>query len=130
MAATGNEVPLLSQLVLLKEWIDQKLKFKIDAPPMVAPEDGDILCYRSDQSSSPGTIWRQPDEAVPNATASADGLMSAADKVKLDGLPSSFTAPAVDIVKVTEHKVDYSKDTLEIVVDSTGQVTSMYFVSV
>lgn len=130
MAATGNEVPLLSQLLLLKNWITGKLDLKVDAPPIVAPEDGEILCYRNDQSSSPGTIWKQPDEAIPNATASADGLMSAADKFKLDGLPSSFTEPSVDVVKVTEHSTEYDKDTLEIVVDSTGKVTSMYFVGV
>lgn len=130
MAATGNEVPLLSQLVLLKDWIVRKINLKLDAPPVVPPVDGDILCYREDPSSSPGTIWRQPDKAIPNATTTADGLMSAADKSKLDGLPSSFTAPSVDVVKVTEHSAEYDKDTLEIVVDSTGKVTSMYFVGV
>ena len=35
----------------------------------------------------------------------------------------------VDIVKTNQHKASYDKDTLEIVVDSTGKVTSMYFVS-
>lgn len=35
----------------------------------------------------------------------------------------------VDIVRVSAHKTSYDKDTLEIVTDSTGKVTSMYFVS-
>lgn len=60
------------------------------------------------------------------ATASAAGLMSAADKAKLDGL----SAPAVDIKVVTAHSTAYTKDTLEIVVDSSGAMTAMYFISV
>ena len=35
----------------------------------------------------------------------------------------------VDIVKVTEHKTSYTKDTLEVVVDDTGAVTKMYFIT-
>lgn len=67
MAATGNEVPLLSQLKQFKDWVTTQI---------------------------------------------------------------SDSAPAVDIVKTTSHKTTYTKDTLEVVVDSTGKVTSMYFISV
>lgn len=63
------------------------------------------------------------------ATTSAAGFMSAADKAKLDSLPESFTAPAVDIVRTTTHSTSYTKDTLEIVTDSTGKVTEMWFVT-
>lgn len=59
------------------------------------------------------------------ATTSAAGFMSAADKQKLD----SLSAPSVDIVKTTTHSTAYTKDTLEIVTDSTGKVTAMYFVN-
>lgn len=34
----------------------------------------------------------------------------------------------VDVVKVEQHKTSYDRDTLEIVTDSTGKVTAMYFV--
>lgn len=60
------------------------------------------------------------------ATTSAAGLMSASDKAKLD----SLSVPAVDIKVVTAHSTAYTKDTLEIVVDSSGIMTAMYFISV
>ena len=131
MAATGNEVPLLSQLLLLKDWIVGKLGSKLDSPTMPGANVGDILIYQLPGSANPSTTaWSAPQDAIPPASSSDAGLMSAADKAKLDGLPSSFTAPAVDIVKTTEHQTTYTKDTLEIVCDDTGKVTAMYFVSV
>lgn len=36
--------------------------------------------------------------------------------------------PSVDIVKTTAHSTSYTKDTLEFVVDSSGKVTSVYFI--
>ena len=45
-------------------------------------------------------------------------------------LSSSSSTPSVDIVKTTAHSTSYTKDTLEIVCDSTGKVTAMYFISV
>ena len=36
--------------------------------------------------------------------------------------------PSVDIVKTMEHSTSYTRDTLEIVVDTTGKVTSIYFI--
>lgn len=41
----------------------------------------------------------------------------------------SLSGSNVDIVKVTEHKTSYTKDTLEAVVDGTGKVTAMYFIT-
>lgn len=63
---------------------------------------------------------------VQNGLATQDlaGFMSAEDKTKLD----SLTKPSVDIVKTMEHSTSYTGDTLEIVVDTTGKVTSMYFI--
>ena len=69
------------------------------------------------------------DHTHSTATTSAVGFMSAADKAKLDALPDSFTEPAVDIVRTTTHSTSYTKDTLEIVTDSTGKVTEMWFVT-
>lgn len=37
--------------------------------------------------------------------------------------------PSVDVVRTEQHQTSYDKDTLEIVTDSTGKVTEMYFVS-
>ena len=37
--------------------------------------------------------------------------------------------PSVDVVRTDAHSTSYTKDTLEIVTDSTGKVTEMYFVS-
>ena len=36
---------------------------------------------------------------------------------------------SVDVVRTEQHQTSYDKDTLEIVTDSTGKVTEMYFVS-
>lgn len=130
MAATGNEVPLLSQLKLLKNWIATQISKKLDDPIDTAsdgPNDGDILMYQAIVGSTTPThtYWSSP-RLLPKATVSADGLMSSEDKTKLDSLSPS----AVDIVKTTSHKTTYTKDTLEVVVDSTDKVTSMYFISV
>lgn len=39
------------------------------------------------------------------------------------------TSGGVDVVRVTEHKTSYARDTLEVVTDSTGKVMAMYFVT-
>ena len=39
------------------------------------------------------------------------------------------TTPSVDVVRTEQHQTSYDRDTLEIVTDSTGKVTEMYFVS-
>ena len=64
-----------------------------------------------------------------DATTEVAGFMSAADKTKLDGLSSSSTEPSVDIVRTTTHSTSYTKDTLEIVTDTSGKVTEMWFVT-
>lgn len=75
------------------------------------------------------TIQHNVNLSIQAATSTDSGIMSAADKAKLDALPSSFTDPAVDIVRTTTHSMSYTKDTLEIVTDSTGKVTEMWFVT-
>ena len=124
MAATGNEVPLLSQLKLLKNWIVNQLASKIDSPVDSIPQDGDILVWQTPGTSNGPTIWMDPTLSIPKATSSSDGLMSKEDKAKLD----SITVSAVDVVSTTTHKTSYTKDTLEVVCDSTGKVTAMYFI--
>ena len=124
MAATGNEVPLLSQLKLLKNWIVNQLASKIDSPVDSIPQDGDILVWQTPGISNGPTIWMDPTLSIPKATSSSDGLMSKEDKAKLD----SITVSAVDVVSTTTHKTSYTKDTLEVVCDSTGKVTAMYFI--
>lgn len=37
--------------------------------------------------------------------------------------------PSVDVIRTKQHQTSYDRDTLEIVTDSTGKVTEMYFVS-
>jgi len=37
--------------------------------------------------------------------------------------------PSVDVVRTETHSTSYTRDTLEIVTDSTGKVTEMYFIS-
>lgn len=124
MAATGNEVPLLSQLKLLKDWISNQLAMKMGEPDDIAT-DGYIIMAQTPGSGSGPTIWIDPSVGLPVATTSKNGLLSKADKAKLD----SLTAPAVDIVRTTTHSTSYTKDTLEIVTDSTGKVTEMWFVT-
>lgn len=125
MAATGNEVPLLSQLKMLKDWVTNQLNGKIDDPDVI-PQDGDILMWQTPGTAVGPTIWVDPILSLPKATPSSNGLMSKEDKTKLD----SLIPPTVDVVKVTSHQTSYTKDTLEVVCDSTGKVTAMYFVSV
>ena len=40
------------------------------------------------------------------------------------------STPSVDVVRTDAHSTSYTKDTLEIVTDSSGKVTAMYFVTV
>lgn len=123
MAATGNEVALLSQIKKLKDWITSKFDSKVDLPAILG-EEGDVLVYQTPGTMSTYTSWSNPLDAIPSATQTSKGLMTAADKKKLDGISDN-----PQIVKTTTHKASYSKDTLEIVVDSTGKVTSMYFIT-
>lgn len=74
-------------------------------------------------------IYHNVTLTIQAATSTDSGIMSAADKAKLDSLPSSFTDPAVDIVRTTTHSTSYTKDTLEIVTDTSGKVTEMWFVT-
>ena len=136
MAATGNEVPLLSQLKLLKNWISEQLENKAPfshthqiatisyagfVPNLPSGAVAASTYFRGDGS------WAIPPDTTYNvATQLTDGLMSKEDKTKLD----SLIPPTVDVVKVTSHQTSYTKDTLEVVCDSTGKVTAMYFVSV
>lgn len=136
MAATGNEVPLLSQLKALKDWVVNQGYLKsvpVASPTVVGGIKSLTPEPMMDNYAEYGVIVGPGKETasvkVTYATSSTAGLMSAADKVKLDALPESFTAPAVDIVKTTAHSTSYTRDTLEIVCDSTGKVTAMYFVS-
>lgn len=124
MAATGNEIPLLSQLKLFKNWVISSLSSKLDYPEQI-PHPGDVVMYQTPGTGMGPIIWTDPTLSIPTATSSSNGLMNKADKQKLD----SLSAPSVDIVKTTTHSTAYTKDTLEIVTDSTGKVTEMYFVS-
>lgn len=126
MAATGNEVALLSQIKKLKDWITSKFDSKIDLPAMLG-EEGDLLVYQTPGTMSTYTSWSNPLDAIPSATQTSKGLMTAADKKKLDSL--SAGGSNVDIVRVSSHKTSYDRDTLEIVTDSSGLVTSMYFMA-
>ena len=106
---------------LLQDGIDGKLQ----ASDLVAGTNVTL-----DTTSQPGRVVISATAATYDvATDSTDGLMSSEDKAKLDGLPSSIAVPSVDIVKVTSHSTSYTKDTLEVVCDSTGKVTAMYFVT-
>lgn len=126
MAATGNEVPLLSQLLNLKNYLVFLINKRLISPSEPGSE-GQLLVWQLPGSANNETIWVDPIDAIPSASQSSNGLMSSADKKKLDGL--SVGGSNVDIVKTQQHKASYDKDTLEIVVDSTGKVTEMYFVS-
>lgn len=135
MAATGNEVPLLSQLKLLKDWIvpqlENNLKVKSLIPASGTNSDNEDGLYikRVIYNSSNQALSEYIDITIPLADELNNGLISNSDKAKLDALPSSFTEPAVDIVRTTTHSTSYTKDTLEIVTDSTGKVTEMWFVT-
>lgn len=124
MAATGNEVPLLSQLKSLKDWVASKLGGKLDYPEQI-PHHGNIVMYQTPGTGMGPVIWTDPTISIPTATSSSSGLMSRFDKQKLD----SLSVPSVDIVKVSTHSTAYSRDTLEIVVDGSGKVTGMYFIT-
>lgn len=126
MAATGNEVPLLSQLRNVKNYLVSLINKRIISPSEPGT-DGQLLVWQTPGSMTKETIWMDPIDAIPSASKSSNGLMTSADKKKLDGI--SVGGNNVDIVKTYQHKASYDKDTLEIVVDSTGKVTGMYFVS-
>lgn len=88
MAATGNEVPLLSQLKQLKDWVAGQISKKLDDPVGGSPQDGDVVSYQSIVGSAnpTHTVWVKPSSLVPLATSGQNGLMSSSDKSKLDGI--------------------------------------------
>lgn len=85
MAATGNEVPLLSQLLRLKSNLVSLINQRLVAPTEQGA-DGQILAWQTPGSMNNETIWLDPVDAIPSASKSSSGLMTAADKKKLDGL--------------------------------------------
>ena len=52
-----------------------------------------------------------------------------ADKALKKAGSISIGGSNVDVVRTEQHKTSYDRDTLEIVTDSTGKVTEMYFIS-
>lgn len=219
MAATGNEVPLLSQLKKFKDWLISQLSGKLDYPEQI-PHPGDVVMYQTPGTGMGPVIWTDPTISIPSATTTSNGLMNRTDKQKLDGLPDvamsvwafdnvtysesdslktlAFSAPidiygtgvlkvrkrdiiiarnasgssypsgtavvicsdlesdvsvnpgetvrmsgpltknlvsvvyrppSVDVVKASAHSEDYTKDTLEFVVDGTGKVTEASFIN-
>lgn len=50
-------------------------------------------------------------------------------RAEIAKLSAGSTTPSVDVVRTEQHQTSYDRDTLEIVTDSTGKVTEMYFVS-
>lgn len=88
MAATGNEVPLLSQLKQLKDWIVTQVSKKLDTPVGGAAEDGDVIAYQANSGSAnpTHTVWARPSTLIPIATSGQNGLMSSSDKSKLDSI--------------------------------------------
>lgn len=198
MAATGNEVPLLSQLKLLKDWIVGQFESKLSAPSTIG-DLNQVLTYQTSDS----TGWKDVKSIIPDANGSTRGLLSAKNYKRITGSNASiignipsipdggsisinfdystqsnysgglqygsliaciidgksdvigfvslkqtlssldnplvlqadeydwFPIPqsAVDIVRTTTHSTSYTKDTLEIVTDSTGKVTEMWFVT-
>lgn len=126
MAATGNEVPLLSQLLRLKNNLVSLINQKLVAPAEQGT-DGQLLVWQTPGSMNNETIWMDPIDAIPSASKSSNGLMTSADKTKLDSL--SAGGSNVDVVRVSSHQASYDRDTLEIVTDSSGLVTSMYFMT-
>ena len=88
-----------------------------------------IVSIPSFIDSDTNQIYNGVEITLPSASSSEAGLMSAADKTKLDGLSDSSTEPSVDIVRTTTHSTSYTKDTLEIVTDTSGKVTEMWFVT-
>ena len=145
MAATGNEVPLLSQLLKLKNWISDKLESKLNSsgdplnsmanfvPGIASSDNATNIVAKSDGQSSMFTMLPTvvqttitgTDESTKIVEVNENGLFVDNDRVLTED-----DAPSVDIVKVTEHSTSYTKDTLEIICDSTGKVTAMYFVSI
>ena len=161
MAATGNEVPLLSQVKRAITALKDAFDYRSSQTPLIKQNsegfwylctpDGDAVSklgiprwmdggddIQASFESQPSGYLNTENIVVSStlqlsgqyltssdATQSEHGYMSATDKQKLD----SLSAPSIDIVKTTTHSTAYTKDTLEIVVDSTGKVTEMYFVS-
>lgn len=205
MAATGNEVPLLSQLKLLKDWIVEQLESKLTVSSMTGNLN-QVLTYQTPNS----TEWKDVRSIIPDADGTIRGLLSAENYKRIKGSNASIIGtissipdgesiisisfdystqsnysgglqygsliacvidgksdvigfvslkqtlssldnplvlqaneydwfhipqpyptvdPAVDIVRTTTHSTSYTKDTLEIVTDTSGKVTEMWFVT-
>lgn len=154
MAATGNEVVLLSQLKrALEAQADKGLLYNVPVALTANTTMSGMnytLTVKLATSSNTDEVTLHRGDTVFVVDSSGDSFDIAAaggiyellaEQVAINSSNGTaalfapiYTPDMADvdnpqIVKTTTHKTDYSKDTLEIVVDSTGKVTSMYFVS-
>lgn len=146
MAATGNEVVLLHQLKSLYDRIWYAVLAKVSKPSAGDGTSGQMLVSNGDGTTSwadvpdgtaysadnatlqlTGTQFSVKDGGI-TAAKIADGTITA-DKLAEGVLPYPTVDPAVDIVRTTAHSTSYTKDTLEIVTDTSGKVTEMWFVT-
>lgn len=107
MAATGNEVVLLSQLLVLKNFIVANVNSTLIAPTEPG-SDGQILAWQMPRPGNTETIWVDPVDAIPSASQSSSGLMTSADKKKLDGIAANannYVLPAASTAAIGGVKI-------------------------
>lgn len=146
MAATGSEIVLLYQLKSVYNSIMKFISSKVSKPSNGNGTSGQMLITNGDGTTAwanvpEGAAYSADDVTIQltdtqfsvkdggiTAAKIADGTITA-DKLAEGVLPYPTVDPAVDIVRTTAHSTSYTKDTLEIVTDTTGKVTEMWFVT-
>lgn len=142
MAATGNEVPVLRQIKNLFDYIKTNFIVKsMTAGDFDAGGQQDSSISQTASaikiSASTASMSVNREHSVSVDAFNGISIESSNETFKFNNqnvltdsnISQYVSLPSVDIVKTATHETSYTKDTLEFVVDSTGKVTSIYFVS-
>lgn len=100
-------------------------------PTSVTLNQGDTVLVCSSQDSLMGTTKGSVYMYVNSNPASVNPSSSSSigPFAPVYTVEEAAASSNVNVVRTTEHSTSYDKDTLEVVTDSTGAVTSMYFVT-
>lgn len=144
MAATGNEFAPLRQIKTMFDSIKASVADKLsksEADDAYAAKTHThtgtqvtgLAASRVVVSSSDGRLSTSgvSDTKLGYITGLTSDAQSQIDSIetRVSTLESASSSGGVDVVRTDTHKATYPRDTLEIVTDSRGMVTAMWFVS-
>ena len=134
MAANGREFVLLRQLKILWDEIFGALDGKANKTHThTGSQVTGLTRNRVAVSSSTGALIASDVTStqlgyIGDLTSGAQGQINSLSS-RVSALETAASSGGVDVARTTSHKTTYDRDTLEIVTDSSGRVTDMWFVS-